>query len=152
MPKYDDPEFLVRAIYHFYAGWFDGNPAHLKPARATDRSRELASLAGGARKLAERAGLLAAKGDTRLALHLAEFAADAAPNDTSIQLIRDAVLTNCTESESSLMGKAFFTAYHAAEMISPALGPRSSPRPADRSVDGWNQRPASAAQVPCDKL
>ncbi|RVC79647.1 hypothetical protein EN745_15385 [Mesorhizobium sp. M4A.F.Ca.ET.022.05.2.1] len=36
MPKYDDPEFLVRAIYHFYAGWFDGNPAHLKPARATD--------------------------------------------------------------------------------------------------------------------
>ena len=32
LPKYDDPEFVVRGIWHLYAGWFDGNPAHLKPA------------------------------------------------------------------------------------------------------------------------
>ncbi len=32
LPKYDDPEFVVRNIWHLYAGWFDGNPAHLKPA------------------------------------------------------------------------------------------------------------------------
>jgi alkyl sulfatase BDS1-like metallo-beta-lactamase superfamily hydrolase len=28
-PKYDDPEFVARSIWHLYAGWFDGNPAHL---------------------------------------------------------------------------------------------------------------------------
>jgi glyoxylase-like metal-dependent hydrolase (beta-lactamase superfamily II) len=33
LPKYDDPEFVVRGIWHLYAGWFDGNPAHLKPPR-----------------------------------------------------------------------------------------------------------------------
>ena len=25
LPKYDDPEFVVRGIWHLYAGWFDGN-------------------------------------------------------------------------------------------------------------------------------
>jgi hypothetical protein len=52
----------------------------------------------------------AEKGDTRLALHLAEFALDAAPGDTSIALIRDQVLDRCIECEGSLMGKAFFAA------------------------------------------
>lgn len=60
--KYDDPEFLVRAIDHLYAGWFDGNPAHLKPARAADLAPELAPLAGGASKLAGQAAVLAAEG------------------------------------------------------------------------------------------
>ena len=45
LPKYDDPEFLVRSIYHFYAGWFDGNAAHLKPARTAELAAELADLA-----------------------------------------------------------------------------------------------------------
>ena len=34
LPKYDDPEFVVRNIWHLYAGWFDGNLAHLKPVSA----------------------------------------------------------------------------------------------------------------------
>jgi alkyl sulfatase BDS1-like metallo-beta-lactamase superfamily hydrolase len=109
--KYDDPEFLVRAIYHLYAGWFDGNPAHLKAARAADVAAELAQLAGGAKKLAERAAALAVAGDTRLAAHLAEFASEAAPNDKSIQEARALVLQKCIERESSLMGKAFLAVY-----------------------------------------
>jgi len=83
--KYDDPEFLVRAIYHLYAGWFDGNPAHLKPAKSADLASELARLAGGANKLAERAAVLAEEGNTRLVAHLAEFAGEAAPDDKSVQ-------------------------------------------------------------------
>ncbi len=109
--KYDDPEFLVRAVYHLYAGWFDGNPAHLKPARAADLALELARLAGGADKLAQRAAALAEAGDTRLAAHLAEFAGDAAPDDTSIQATRALVLRKCIDREGSLMGKAFLAVY-----------------------------------------
>src|SRR5215469_12482521 len=75
LPKYDDPEFVVRGIWHLYAGWFDGNPAHLKPAPAAELAAELASLAGGAERLAQRAAILAEAGRTRLAAHLAEFAA-----------------------------------------------------------------------------
>lgn len=111
LPKYDDPEFLVRGIYHLYAGWFDGNPAQLKPARNADLATELARLAGGADKLAERAADLARDGQTRLALHLAEFAGSAAPEDGQIQAIRAAVLQQCIDGESSLMGKAFLAVY-----------------------------------------
>jgi len=111
LPKYDDPEFLVRGIYHRDAGWFDGNPAHLKPARNADLASELARLAGGADKLAERAAILSEEGQTRLAAHLAEFAGAAAPKDERIQAIRAAVLQKCIDGETSLMGKAFFAVY-----------------------------------------
>lgn len=111
VPKYDDPEFLVRSIYHFYAGWFDGDPAHLKPARTDDVAQELAQLTGGAEKLAERAVVLAGEGQFRLAVQLAEFAGRAAPNDKDIQAIRADVLQQCIDSEPSLMGKAFLAVY-----------------------------------------
>lgn len=109
--KYDDPEFLVHGIYHLYAGWFDGNPAHLKPAKAADVARELAELAGGAHQLARRAVALAHAGNTRLAAHLAEFASDAEPDNKAIQAIRATVLRQCIERETSLMGKAFLAVY-----------------------------------------
>ena len=111
IPKYDDPEFLVRGIYHLYAGWFDGNPAHLKPARHSDLAAELARLAGGADKMAERAAELSKEGQTRLAAHLAEFAGRAAPENTHVQAIRADVLQTCFHSETSLMGKAFLAVY-----------------------------------------
>src|SRR5262249_17709523 len=69
VPKYDDPEYLIRNIWHLYAGWFDGNPANLKPAPKSEVAKELAALAGGADKLAARAGALAGAGNTRLAAH-----------------------------------------------------------------------------------
>jgi alkyl sulfatase BDS1-like metallo-beta-lactamase superfamily hydrolase len=110
-PKYDDPEFVVRAIWQLFGGWFDGDPAHLKPAPAADLAAELAALAGGAQRLAERAAALAEGGQTRLAAHLVEFAADAAPDDKAIQAMRATVLKRCMECEASLMGKAFFAVY-----------------------------------------
>ncbi len=109
--KYDDPEFLVRSIYHFYAGWFDGDAAHLKPARTAEIATELAELAGGARKLAERAARLSEQGKSRLAVQLAEFAGTAAPDDPAIQAIRARVLQTAIEGDSSLMGKAFLSVY-----------------------------------------
>lgn len=111
-PKYDDPEFVVRAIWHLYGGWFDGSPAHLKPAPAAELAAEVAALAGGAERLAVRAAALAKGGRTRLAAHLTEFAAGAAPDDKAIQAIRATVLERCMEREISLMGKAFLAVYH----------------------------------------
>ena len=109
--KYDDPEFVVRAIWQLYGGWFDGDPAHLKPAPASELAAELAALAGGAERLAGRAATLAEGGRTRLAAHLAEFAAGAAPDDKAIQATRAMVLERCMEHETSLMGRAFLAVY-----------------------------------------
>lgn len=127
--RYDDPEFLVRAIYHLYAGWFDGNEAHLKPAPEAELARELAALAGGAARLAERAGALADAGDTRLAVHLAAFAGAAAPDDQAVQALRARVLAAAIARESSLMGKAFLAVFErdAKRRAGSPLAPANPP-------------------------
>jgi alkyl sulfatase BDS1-like metallo-beta-lactamase superfamily hydrolase len=51
-PVYDEPEFIVRNIWRLYGGWYDGNPAHLKPAPEAVLAAEIAGLAGGAARLA----------------------------------------------------------------------------------------------------
>lgn len=109
-PTYDDPEFLVRNIWRLYGGWWDGDPAHLKPSPAAELSRELARLAGGASRLAERAGELAAKGDLRLAGHLAEFAVQAEPDNHDAHRARIAVNQQRAATERTTMAKGIFGA------------------------------------------
>ena len=109
-PVYDEPEFIVRNLYRLYGGWWDGNPAHLKPAREVELARELSALAGGAAKLAARADELAASGDLALAAHLIELAATALPSDRAIRAIRVRIYTERAARERSLMAKGVFTA------------------------------------------
>ena len=78
-PAYDEPEFVVRNIWRQYGGWYDGNPAHLKPAKSEHLAHEVAELAGGANTLATRAEALFESGDMRLACHLIEFASKPRP-------------------------------------------------------------------------
>ena len=59
-PLYDEPEFVVRNLWRMYGGWYDGNPANLKPAKDAALAAEIAALAGGAQQLAARAQALAA--------------------------------------------------------------------------------------------
>jgi len=110
-PKYDDPEFVVRGIWHLYGGWFDGNPAHLKPAPAAELAGEIAALAGGAATLAARAKALAAAGRVRLAAHLIELAGSALPASSEVQAVRRDIYAQCAAAEPSLIGKAIFDVY-----------------------------------------
>jgi alkyl sulfatase BDS1-like metallo-beta-lactamase superfamily hydrolase len=105
-PTYDEPEFIVRNLYRLYAGWWDGNPAHVKPPRDADLARELAQLAGGAQALAERARAIA---DPRLACELIELAALAAPDDDGIRATRKAIYAARAADERSLMARGIFT-------------------------------------------
>ncbi len=45
-PVYDEPEFVVRNLVRQLAGWWDGNPARLKPPRDAALAAEVAGLAG----------------------------------------------------------------------------------------------------------
>lgn len=109
-PLYDEPEFIVRNVWRMYGGWWDGNPAMLKPAREAEVARELARLAGGAAVLAARARELADSGDLRLACHLAELAGLAAPEDREVHAARAAVYHARAESEQSLMSRGIYRA------------------------------------------
>jgi alkyl sulfatase BDS1-like metallo-beta-lactamase superfamily hydrolase len=84
-PVYDEPEFIVHTVWRQYGGWWDENPATLKPAPERALATELATLAGGAGTLADRALELLASSEAateadeadhalRLAGHLAESA------------------------------------------------------------------------------
>src|SRR5580658_3930374 len=54
-PVYDEPEFIVHTVWRQYGGWWDGNPATLKPAPESALAAELATLVGGPGALADRA-------------------------------------------------------------------------------------------------
>jgi alkyl sulfatase BDS1-like metallo-beta-lactamase superfamily hydrolase len=109
-PIYDDPEFVVRNVWRLYGGWYDLDPAGLKPARSSDLAREIASLAGGASELARRARQLASEGEFRLAGHLAELAIAAAPGDSEVRVARAEVYEARSAAEPSLMAKSIFAA------------------------------------------
>jgi alkyl sulfatase BDS1-like metallo-beta-lactamase superfamily hydrolase len=108
-PVYDEPEFVVRTVWRLYGGWYDGNPAHLKPAPDAALAAELAALAGGAGALADRAEALAEAGDLRLAGHLAELAAQAAPDDAVVHRVRAAVFARRAGEEASTMSQGVFS-------------------------------------------
>ncbi|HYA67935.1 MAG TPA: alkyl sulfatase dimerization domain-containing protein [Acidimicrobiales bacterium] len=132
-PVYDEPEFIVRNIWRQYGGWWDGNPATLKPAPEQALAQELAALAGGAGVLADRALALAAMAEAepdppgpaqigdarpavtaypdslRVAAHLAETAALAAPTDRGVHRARAQVFAQCARTATSTMAKGVFT-------------------------------------------
>jgi alkyl sulfatase BDS1-like metallo-beta-lactamase superfamily hydrolase len=102
--RYDDEEFVVRAIWRTFGGWWDGDPATLKPAPASELSAELAALAGGADRLAARARELAAAGDLRLATHLARLSEQAGGDPCAD------VHAQRAAAEPSLMARGIFSA------------------------------------------
>lgn len=107
-PVYDEPEFVIRNVWRLYGGWYDGNPANLKPAADPVLAAELAKLAGGAEKLIARAQELSQAGDHRLACHLAELAALAEPESRAVHGGRADVYDARMKSELSLMARGIY--------------------------------------------
>ncbi len=130
-PVYDEPEFIVRTVWRRYGGWWDGNPATLKPAPERALAAEVAALAGGPQVLAARAvalceqaaavaaaaspppaGLVLADppGDEllRLAGHLAEMAWLADPADRAVAAARQRVFAQRADTASSTMSTGVF--------------------------------------------
>jgi alkyl sulfatase BDS1-like metallo-beta-lactamase superfamily hydrolase len=111
-PLYDEPEFVVRGVWRLYGGWYDGNPANLKPAPAPLLAREICALAGGAGQLVKRAQELAEADEWRLACHLIELAAQAVPDDRTFHGVRADIYRRRRKRELSLMAKGIYG--HAA--------------------------------------
>jgi alkyl sulfatase BDS1-like metallo-beta-lactamase superfamily hydrolase len=107
-PVYDEPEFIVRNVVRLYGGWWDGNPANLKPARERDVARELTVLVGGVAPLVARAEALAAAGDLKVACHLIEIAAASPDAPASVFELRRKIYAQRAAAESSLMARGIF--------------------------------------------
>ena len=119
-PQYDEPEFVVRNVYRQFGGWWDGNPANLKPAPEAAVAAEMVALAGSVESLVDRALELVEAGDLRLACHLVEMAVAAEPAHEGAQRARADVYWHRRAAERSLMSKGVYAA--AARESEAALG------------------------------
>ena len=81
--EYGKVAWNVRATWHEYTGWFDpaAGTTDLYGVPASSVAGDIAELAGGAGKLAERAQTYIARGKPLEALHLLDIAVAAAPAD-----------------------------------------------------------------------
>jgi alkyl sulfatase BDS1-like metallo-beta-lactamase superfamily hydrolase len=107
---YDEPEFVVRNVWRLYGGWWDGAPAHLKPAPEATLGREIATLAGGIDALVARAKSVAAGGDLALASHLIDWAVAAAPGDRAAHVVRAEIYHARVGAAAALMTRGIFAA------------------------------------------
>ena len=121
-PIYDEPEFVVRNLWRLYGGWWDKNPANLKPAPEAALGAEIAALVGGADALAARARELADGGDLRLACHLVELAVGADPESITAHGTRAEIYQARRDEEFSLMSKGIYAsaARESAELVEDA--------------------------------
>ncbi len=109
-PVYDEPDFIVRNIWRLYGGWYDGNPARLKPPVDGRLAAEIAGLAGGPHALIERARALAGSGDLATACQLVEWAWQVAPDDQAVVGARAEVYRARADREMSMMAKSIYLA------------------------------------------
>ncbi|HEY5662650.1 MAG TPA: alkyl sulfatase dimerization domain-containing protein [Ilumatobacter sp.] len=112
-PLYDEPEFVIRNIWRLFGGWWDGNPARLKPPPDEALGVEIAALAGGVAPLIERAVEHSASGEHRLACQLIEYAAAAEPESHAVHEARSTIYGARRAAETSLMAKGIFRSAQA---------------------------------------
>ncbi|MBF6560895.1 MAG: MBL fold metallo-hydrolase [Candidatus Binataceae bacterium] len=125
---YDEPQFIVRNIWRLEGGWYDGTPAHLKPAAAAAQAREIATLAGGAAPLVARAQACAAAGDLAMAAHLIDWAVAAAPEDKPAHAARMAIYAARAAGEQSTMSHGIFRAAAVASAARAGVAPPEDER------------------------
>jgi alkyl sulfatase BDS1-like metallo-beta-lactamase superfamily hydrolase len=109
-PVYDEPEFVVRNVWRLYGGWWDGNPASLKPPPEAALAAHVVQLAG-AEAVGASVDDLVARGDDgslRLAGQLAEWLALAEPGSADAHAHRTRVFSARVAAERSTMAKGVF--------------------------------------------
>jgi alkyl sulfatase BDS1-like metallo-beta-lactamase superfamily hydrolase len=107
-PVYDHPRFLIRNVWRYYGGWYDGEPDNLLPAPKAEQAREWVDLAGGLARVLERAGDLLSAGNVRLACHLVEVAVHAEPGSKEAHELRAAVYEARAALETASMSRNIF--------------------------------------------
>jgi alkyl sulfatase BDS1-like metallo-beta-lactamase superfamily hydrolase len=125
-PVYDEPDYVVRNLWRLYGGWYDGVPAHLKPAPEAEIGREIATLAGGIDGLIARARALAGEGRLALASHLIDWSIAAAPDHVAAHAVRGEIYQRRADEARALMTRGIFSAA-ARESAERSTPPRSPP-------------------------
>ena len=120
-PVYDEPEFIIRNIWRLYGGWYDGQPANLKPPSESDFAKELSDLIpGGPKKLIQRALELSSQNKWRLSCKLADLAYQCDKNNIDINTSRGQIYSLRAENETSTMSVGIFNSIAREMGIDPS--------------------------------
>ncbi len=90
--EYGAISWSVRGIYEGYMGWFDGNPANMYSTPVGAVYPDLVALSGGADKVAELSQRYLSNGDAVRAIHIADIALKAEPDNAAALQARLAAL------------------------------------------------------------
>ncbi|HEY33247.1 MAG TPA: MBL fold metallo-hydrolase [Dehalococcoidia bacterium] len=71
-PVYGHPTFIIHGVHRRYAGWYNGNPSELFPAKRADIAAEIVKLAS-VDNLVQEANILRDGGKIQLALNIVDF-------------------------------------------------------------------------------
>ena len=125
-PVYDEPDYVVRNLWRLYGGWYDGVPAHLKPAPEAEIGREIAMLAGGIEGLIARARALAGEGRLALASHLIDWSIAAGPDHVAAHAVRAEIYQRRADEARALITRGIFSAAarESAEKSTPPPSPQ----------------------------
>ena len=104
-PVYDDPKFLVRMIWRRYGGWWDGEYDRLLSETREKESQEWVKLAGGIKKVCDRALELSNQGKHSLACHLIETAMYHEPENHEMHKIRTIIYKEYSKQQTSSMAR-----------------------------------------------
>lgn len=109
-PYYGSLSFNVRAVYQFYMGWYDGNPANLAPAPPVETGRRYVEAMGGAERVRNLARAAFDKGDYVWAAELLNHVVMANSGDASARdLLARAYDQLGWQSENSLWRNIYLT-------------------------------------------
>lgn len=102
--------YIIHGVHRRYAGWYNGNPSELFPARSSEIATEVVRL-GGVEQLIERTKQLQQEGNVQLALHLADFAIKGAEDSSKRQealLLKAELLDARADAETNSIAKNIF--------------------------------------------
>jgi len=113
----------VRGIYEGYVGWFDGNPSSMYATPASAVYPTLVEMSGGADAVADRADKMIGSGEFVKALHLADIALEAEPQNKAALRTRLAALEALKKRSKNLIERGWL--YYGTEMTKKRLDRKS---------------------------
>jgi alkyl sulfatase BDS1-like metallo-beta-lactamase superfamily hydrolase len=120
-PYYGSLSFNSRAVYQFYMGWYDANPAHLVPRPPADTGRRYVEAIGGAARVLALARAAADRGDYAWAAELLNHLVMSDRGDLAArQLLASCYDQLGWQSENTVWRNIYLTA--AGELRSPSAG------------------------------
>ena len=109
--------FCVRSIYQSYVGWFDGDPANLRPLSRRELGADVLKMAGSAEKVLEYAATAQKEGRHQTVLELCEMLLANDPKNRTARLMKISSLTALGKSTANSPMANYYTTFAAMEKM-----------------------------------